>query len=90
MEQKYRIIKNGDTLCGFFEFMFEKNTISVNTRWGKNTQNFQNFDGVQYIQTSQKKQANSIVQKIGKTTSGSGGIVLTDSDGNSNLIDQYR
>lgn len=89
MERNYLIMKNGDTLIGLFQGMFEGNILTFNPGWDTNASALDEFDDVRDIQ--QQLQANGIAlqKEADTTTQGPASIVLTDPDGNSILIDQH-
>jgi len=45
-EQKWLILKNGETLIGLFEGMFPENLLTFNPGWDQNAQNLDDFDDV--------------------------------------------
>lgn len=88
-EQKWLILKNGDTLIGLFEGMFPKNMLTFNPGWDQDGQNLNDFDDVRDIQ----KSLLAAGVKLDSQTEGNEGpasITLIDPDGNPILIDQHR
>ena len=88
-DQKWLILKNGETLIGLFEGMFPKNMLTFNPGWDQDGQNLDDFDDVRDIQKSLLAAG---VNLDSKTDDGEGpaSIMVTDPDGNPILIDQHR
>ncbi len=89
-DQKWLILKNGDTVIGLFEGMFDRNIITFNPGWDQNAQNTEEFDDVRSIQKSLKGAGVKLTAECDESTSGPAHITLSDPDGNSILIDQHR
>jgi catechol 2,3-dioxygenase-like lactoylglutathione lyase family enzyme len=88
--QRWLIMKNGTTLIGLFQGMFEKNLLTFNPGWDSDAQPLASFTDVREIQRRLRSQAVAIDQEVDEGTSGPGHIVVTDPDGNSILLDQHR
>lgn len=89
MEHKYLIMKNGDSLIGLFEGMFEGNIITFNPGWDANAQAVEGFDDVRSISKKLKEEGVTLEQERTDGDSGPGSFVTTDPDGNVILIDQH-
>ncbi|HCN51243.1 MAG TPA: glyoxalase [Chryseobacterium sp.] len=90
LEQNYLIMKNGSTLIGLFQAMFDGNMLTFNPGWDENAQNLESFDDVRVIQKRLKESGVEIDRDADETTSGPEHIYLKDPDGNMILIDQHR
>lgn len=90
MDKNYLIMRNGDTLIGLFEGMFEGNLLTFNPGWDQNAQNLTEFDDVRVIQQSLKSSGIDLLKEANENTTGPEHITLTDPDGNVILIDQHR
>ncbi|MBT2416223.1 MULTISPECIES: VOC family protein [Chryseobacterium] len=90
MEQNYLIMKNGSTLIGLFQAMFDGNMLTFNPGWDENAQNLESFDDVRDIQKHLKANNIQLDKDADETTSGPEHIFLKDPDGNMILIDQHR
>jgi len=90
IDQNWLIMKNGSTLIGLFQGMFEDNLLTFNPGWDENAQNIEPFDDVRDIQRHLKSQGIALVTEADESTSGPAYITLVDPDGNSILIDQHR
>ena len=87
--QKWLILKNGETIIGLFEVMFPKNMLTFNPGWNQNAQNLDDFDDVRDIQKSLLAAGVKLDTKA-EGSKGPASIMLTDPDGNPILIDQHR
>lgn len=90
LDQNWLIMKNGSTLIGLFQGMFEGNLLTFNPGWDENAQNVDPFDDVRTIQRHLKSQGVALVTEADESGAGPAYITLTDPDGNSILIDQHR
>ncbi|MDV7138674.1 VOC family protein [Maribacter sp. TH_r10] len=89
MERNYLIMKNGDTLIGLFQGMFENNILTFNPGWDANANKLSSFVDVREIQNELKKNGVELARKVDGNTTGPGSIVFMDPDGNTILIDQH-
>lgn len=90
IEQNWLIMKNGNSVIGLFQGMFENNILTFNPGWDENAKNVDPFDDVREIQKQLKSKGAKLDTETDESTSGPASIVLTDPDGNSILIDQHR
>lgn len=90
MEQNYLIMKNGQTVIGLFQGMFEGNILTFNPGWDQSAQNVDQFDDVRDIQKHLESKGIELDSRADENTSGPASIVLKDPDGNAILIDQHR
>lgn len=91
MKMKYLIMKNGNSLIGLFEGMFEKNILTFNPGWDENGKNVEPFDDIKEIQKRLKEKGIKLDTEIEPVDSvGPSSIMLKDPDGNVILIDQHR
>lgn len=90
MENNYLIMKNGSTLIGLFQAMFDGNMLTFNPGWDENAHNLEAFDDVREIQKHLKANRVALEKEADETTSGPEHIFLKDPDGNMILIDQHR
>jgi catechol 2,3-dioxygenase-like lactoylglutathione lyase family enzyme len=90
IEQKWLILKNGKSVIGLFEGMFDTNIITFNPGWDENAQNLEEWDDVRVIQNHLKNCGIVLTAEADGSTTGPAHITLTDPDGNNILIDQHR
>lgn len=91
MKQNYLIMKNGTTLIGLFQGMFEGNMLTFNPGWDENAKNMKKYDDVRTIQKHLKDNGVKLTIEVPDTSaSGPAFIMLNDPDGNVILLDQHR
>ncbi|SHH64873.1 VOC family protein [Winogradskyella jejuensis] len=89
MERNYLIMKNGDTIVGLFQGMFEQNILTFNPGWNQDAETQDNFDDVRAIQRHLKASGIKLIKEADANTKGPESITLFDPDGNTILIDQH-
>ena len=89
MEKNYLIMKNGKSLIGLFQGMFENNVLTFNPGWDENAQKLGQFDDVRMIQKKLKDAGVQIINEADENTTGPASFIVTDPDGNAILIDQH-
>jgi predicted enzyme related to lactoylglutathione lyase len=90
LKQNYVIMKNGNTLIGLFQGMFEQTMLTFNPGWDQNKKSLKKFDDVRVIQKHLKSKGVTMIQEASDTTTGPAYILFADPDGNVILIDQHR
>lgn len=88
-KQNYLILKNGPSLIGIFNKMFDGNILTFNPGWDQDAKTVQNFIDVREIQTNLKSKGLKIDLEIIENTNGPASIMLKDPDGNQILLDQH-
>ena len=88
-KMNYLILKNGNTIIGLFQGMFENNILTFNPGWDENAKELENFDDVREIQKELKENDISLISEADESTKGPANIILTDPDGSQILIDQH-
>lgn len=89
LEKNYLIMKNGNTLIGLFQGMFENNILTFNPGWDENASKLDAFDDVRTIQKHLKNNNVKLEQEADYSTSGPASLVVLDPDGNTILLDQH-
>jgi catechol 2,3-dioxygenase-like lactoylglutathione lyase family enzyme len=84
------ILKNGDTIIGLFQGMFEKNILTFNPGWDANAKNVDPFTDVRQLQQELKAQGVEFQTVADESTAGPASFVVVDPDGNPILVDQHR
>ena len=87
--QNWLILKNGDTVIGLFQGMFEKNILTFNPGWNSNAQKLPTFTDIRELQSSLKSQGVALTTEVKPGTAGPASFTLTDPDGNMILFDQH-
>ena len=89
ISQNWLIMKNGDTVIGFFQGMFEKNILTFNPGWDSNAQQLEAFIDVRELQRQLKAQGVEFVSEADESTTGPASFIALDPDGNPILVDQH-
>nr|WP_321228069.1 VOC family protein [uncultured Psychroserpens sp.] len=89
IENNYLIMKNGNSLVGLFQGMFENNMLTFNPGWDENAKSLDKFDDVRTIQKHLKSKDIKLETEADETTSGPASFVVLDPDGNAILVDQH-
>ncbi|MCA3241204.1 MAG: VOC family protein [Rubrivivax sp.] len=89
--QNWLILKNGATVIGLFQGMFEKNMLTFNPGWDAAAQNVDPFTDVRQLQAMLKSAGVTLDSTVDPAAaSGPGFFTITDPDGNPILVDQHR
>lgn len=88
-EQKWLILKNGTTVIGLFQGMFDKNILTFNPGWDSSAQPLPAFTDVREIQQRLQAKGVTVTTPVA-TAEGPGHLLVIDPDGNQILIDQHR
>ena len=86
----WMIMKNGDTVVGLFQGMFEKNMLCFNPGWDNQGRNVDPFTDVRELQRQLKAKGITPVTEVDESGSGRGHFIVVDPDGNPVLVDQHR
>nr|WP_321234668.1 VOC family protein [uncultured Psychroserpens sp.] len=89
IERNYLIMKNGDTIIGLFQGMFEQNILTFNPGWDQNANTLEVYDDVRAIQKHLMANNIPLEKETDGSESGPASIVFQDPDGNTILIDQH-
>jgi predicted lactoylglutathione lyase len=87
--KNYLIMKNGNTIIGLFQGMFNNNILTFNPGWDQQAQNLKGYTDVRQICASLKKAGISVHNESLEEVSGPGSFIVQDPDGNSILFDQH-
>lgn len=88
--QKWLILKNGTTVIGLFEGMFERNMLTFNPGWDQSAEPLDTFTDVRELQRRLKAAGVQLVTEADEGTTGPAHFVAVDPDGNPVLVDQHR
>ncbi len=83
------ILKNGDSVIGLFQGMFDANILTFNPGWDQNAQKLDSFTDVRELQRQLKAQGVDLVSEADEGTTGPASFMLLDPDGNPVLVDQH-
>jgi lactoylglutathione lyase len=90
IDQKWLILKNGTTVIGLFQGMFEKNMLTFNPGWDQDAQNLEEFTDIRKLQKSLKADGVKFLSEADETGEGPASFTVEDPDGNPILLDQHR
>ncbi|MFA7326743.1 MAG: VOC family protein [Candidatus Kapaibacterium sp.] len=90
MDMNYLIMKNGTTLIGLFQGMFDGNILTFNPGWDTVGENADPFEDIREIQKKLKSSGVTLMNEVDESSEGPANFILTDPDGNVILIDQHR
>ena len=88
--QGWQILKNGDTVIGLFQGMFERNILTFNPGWDQNAQPLAQFTDVRELQRRLRAQGATFMSEADESTTGPASFMVVDPDGNPVLFDQHR
>lgn len=88
-EQNWLILKNGDTVIGLFQGMFENNILTFNPGWNHNAEPLSDFTDVRELQRQLKASGIPLMTEADESSTGPASFVIADPDGNTILIDQH-
>lgn len=89
VEKNYFIMKNGDSLVGLFQGMFENNILTFNPGWDQNASQLKQYEDVRAIQKQLKEKGIGIINEADESGQGPASFMIQDPDGNTILIDQH-
>ncbi|MCA9130810.1 MAG: VOC family protein [Planctomycetales bacterium] len=89
LDQRWVVLKNGDTKIGLFQGMFDKNTMTFNPGWDANGEKIESFLDVREIQKRLLDAGVELTTKADPDSTGPAHIAFVDPDGNPILIDQH-
>ena len=88
--QGWQILKNGATVIGLFQGMFERNALTFNPGWDQDAQPTDAFVDVRELQRRLKADGVALLTEADEGTTGPASFSLLDPDGNPILVDQHR
>lgn len=89
MQQNWLIMRNGTTVIGLFQGMFEENILTFNPGWDQMAGALDAFTDVRELQETLRNAGVEIVTEADAATTGPAHCVIKDPDGNTILIDQH-
>ena len=87
--QNWLILRNGQTVVGLFQGMFEKNTLTFNPGWNQDASEMKEFTDVRELQRQLKAKGVVLTAEAEARTKGPASFIAIDPDGNPILIDQH-
>ena len=90
IEQNWIILKNGSTVIGLFQGMFDRNLLTFNPGWDQDAENLASFTDIRELKRALEDRGLTPENVTDETGSGPASFMLTDPDGNPILLDQHR
>ena len=87
--QNWLILRNGQTVVGLFQGMFEKNTLTFNPGWNQDASEMKEFTDIRELQVQLKAKGVELATEAEEQTKGPANFIAIDPDGNPLLIDQH-
>lgn len=87
--QNWLILKNGSTVIGLFQGMFERNIMTFNPGWDSDAKQLSEFTDIRDLQRQLKAQGVQLLSEADEDTSGPASFLVEDPDGNQILLDQH-
>lgn len=87
--QGWVIMKNGLTVIGLFQGMFDENILTFNPGWDQSANPVASFTDVREIQERLDANGVELTARADPSSSGPAHIVLADPDGNVIMFDQH-
>ena len=87
--QGWLILRNGTTVIGLFQGMFERNSLTFNPGWDSDAQPVASFTDVRDLQRELRAAGVEFTAEADESTSGPAFFTLVDPDGNPILVDQH-
>jgi predicted lactoylglutathione lyase len=89
LAKNYLIMKNGNTLIGLFQGMFEDNLLTFNPGWDENANKLESFNDIREIQQHLKAKGAKLTTEVAENSNGPANFLIQDPDGNMILLDQH-
>lgn len=87
--ENWLIMKNGDSVIGLFQGMFENNILTFNPGWDSEAHELASFTDVREIQRQLKAKGIELISEADESTTGPASFTAVDPDGNPILVDQH-
>ena len=83
------IMKNGGSVIGLFQGMFEKNILTFNPGWDSDSRKLDDYTDMRVLQHRLKEQDVELISEADESTVGPASFIAVDPDGNPILVDQH-
>lgn len=87
--RNWAILQNETATLGLFQGAFDKNSLTFNPGWDRNSATLPDFDDVRAIQRTLKNRGIKLQTEADESSTGPASFVLADPDGNPILVDQH-
>ncbi len=89
LEQKWVVLKNGNTKIGLFQGLIDSNLMTFNPGQTSDKETLKDFADVRELQSMFKERGIKLKTEADAKTTGPASITFADPDGNAILFDQY-
>ena len=87
----WKVLRNGTTVIGLFQGMFESNMLTFNPGWDQRAAELESFTDVRALEAQLKEQGIEVqTSNTADSETGPAHLFLVDPDGNPILVDQHR
>ena len=87
--QGWLILRNGDTVIGLFQGMFDRNMLTFNPGWDRECNTVPGFTDVRELQKQLKAKGIALAVEADESTTGPAHLFAIDPDGNPVMLDQH-
>ncbi len=87
--QGWLILKNGTTVIGLFQGMFDRNILTFNPGWDSDARTLPSYTDIRELQRQLKAAGVVLVTEADESTTGPASFTALDPDGNPILVDQH-
>lgn len=87
--EHFQMMRNGDTVIGLFQGMFNDNILTFNPGWNQQAETLENFTDIRELQKQLKAAGMTFSEEADEDGTGPDSFVLLDPDGNPVLVDQH-
>ncbi len=87
--EHWLMLRNGDTVIGLFQGMFDKNILTFNPGWDSNANTLESYTDVRELQRQLKEQGVTLTSEADENGTGPASFACLDPDGNPVLVDQH-
>ena len=84
------ILKNGDSVIGLFQGMFDRNVLTFNPGWDQSAQPLATFTDVRELQRQLRARGVQLMSEADESSAGPASFMLMDPHGNPIYVDQHR
>lgn len=90
IDQNWVILRNGTSVIGLFQGMFEGNILTFNPGWDQQANEVNPYDDIRSIQQHLKKSGIVLIHEVDPSSEGPAHLTMQDPDGNNIMLDQHR
>jgi len=87
--EHFQMMRNGDTVIGLFQGMFNDNILTFNPGWNQQAGTLETFTDIRDLQKQLKAAGMTFSEEADEDGTGPDSFVLLDPDGNPVLVDQH-